>query len=443
MSKIAARFDKVKSGNISGFGKHIDRESKNHSNPDIDTTKSHLNYELIERQNSIQHDVLNYIETEKTTTRAIRKDAVICNAWIITSNKDFFDKLNPDETKAFFEASLDYFKKEFGENNVRYATVHMDERTPHMHMGVVPFDKDNKLSSKRVLTRQKLIEIQEDLPKYLQEKGFDIERGERNSQAKHKSVTELKIQTAKEVQELAQERGIIQSGVSHYSQELHEISEQVEEKQALVENLENKVEKLQFEVSDWQRNINTLEEEKNALEVKIEPLQHKVDHLENLHEEIETELGILEARKNGTKREFEAVLDDIQDFQAFNDLVGHMEPKEWRSKLTSDILLRYDRTPIDLEQAERWKSYLVDGQNYIPKTFEQALSVINKAIEKLLSKVHQQFRTIKKSVGLGKQTEPHEEQSRVLNNRLDKLLKESSQEKEKSLRSKNKDGLER
>nr|WP_256244842.1 plasmid recombination protein [Alkalibacterium sp. 20] len=183
-------------------------------------------------------------------------------------------------------------------------------------MGVVPFDKDNKLSSKRVLTRQKLIEIQENLPKHLQEKGFDIERGERNSQAKHKSVTELKLQTAKEVQELAQERGIIQSGVSHYSQELHEISEQVEEKQALVENLENKAEKLQFEVSDWQRNIKrSLEGEKNALEVKIEPLK-------NLHEEIETELGILEARKNGTKREFEAVLDDIQDFKAFNDLVG-------------------------------------------------------------------------------------------------------------------------
>ena len=64
-----------------------------------------------------------------------------------------------------------------------YANVHLDETTPHMHMGIVPM-KDGKLTSKTVFNRETLKRIQEEFPKHLQEKGFDIERGEENSQRK-------------------------------------------------------------------------------------------------------------------------------------------------------------------------------------------------------------------------------------------------------------------
>lgn len=382
MSHMVARTMKLKAGNLGGLGRHVERTTDEHSNKDIDPSKSDQNYDLVERETNLQSDILNFIESEKSSTRKLRKDAVLCNEWIISSDKQFFDELSPEEIKNYFEVAKDYFAENFGEKNIRYAIVHMDESTPHMHMGVVPFDSENKLSAKRMFDRKTLIRIQDELPERFKEAGFNIERGEKGSKRKHLDTDEYKA-------------------------------------------------------------IKDLEKEKNALEAKIEPLQRKTEQLMTLHEEIETEVGILQSQKNGVKREFEAVLGNIQDFQAFNDLVGHMEPEEWRAKLTRDILLRYDRTPVDLEQAERWKTYLVDGQNYIPKTFEQALGVINKAIEKLLSKVHQRFQSIKESVGLGKQPEPHQEESRVLNNRLDKLLARTPQKREKAPRSKNKDDFGR
>ena len=45
-----------------------------------------------------------------------------------------------------------------------------------MHMGVVPM-RDGKLSSKAMFDREELLKIQDDLPKYMREQGFEIERG--------------------------------------------------------------------------------------------------------------------------------------------------------------------------------------------------------------------------------------------------------------------------
>ncbi|WP_260653899.1 plasmid recombination protein, partial [Enterococcus faecalis] len=45
MSKIVARMEKMKVGNLSGIQRHNQRETDNHSNPDIDIEKSHLNYD--------------------------------------------------------------------------------------------------------------------------------------------------------------------------------------------------------------------------------------------------------------------------------------------------------------------------------------------------------------------------------------------------------------
>ena len=149
-------------------------------------------------------DIQKFIDETKSTTRAIRKDAVLVNEWIISSDKDFFDNLTKGEIEIFFERSKDYFAEKFGENNIRYATVHLDESTPHMHMGIVPFDDDNKLSAKRVFNRQALRDVQEELPQYLQEFQFEIERGVKGSVRKNLTVPEFK-EMKKEQQEIERE----------------------------------------------------------------------------------------------------------------------------------------------------------------------------------------------------------------------------------------------
>lgn len=192
MSMIVARMQKMKSGNLIGSGNHNQRKTKNHSNKDIDKSKSHLNYDLVNRVENYKIDIEKFINENKSTQRGIRKDAVLINEWIITSDKKFFENLSQEETKKFFSSAKNYFAENFGEDNIRYATVHLDESTPHLHMGIVPFDKDNKLSAKRVFNRETLRNIQENLPKYLQEKSFDIKRGLEGSEKKNLTVPEFK-----------------------------------------------------------------------------------------------------------------------------------------------------------------------------------------------------------------------------------------------------------
>ena len=198
MSMIVARMQKMKAENLIGIGNHNQRKTKNHSNPDIDISLSELNYELVNRTDNYKKDIENFINENKTTTRAIRKDAVLVNEWIITSDRKFFENLSDEDTKEFFITAKEYFAENFGEENIRYATVHLDESTPHLHMGIVPFDKDQKLSAKRVFNREALRNVQEDLPKLLQEKGFDIKRGLEGSDRKNLTVPEFKELKEKE-----------------------------------------------------------------------------------------------------------------------------------------------------------------------------------------------------------------------------------------------------
>src|SRR5699024_5833195 len=75
--------------------------------------------------------------------------------------------------------------------NVAYATVHNDERTPHMHVGIVPM-RDGKLQGKNVFNRQELLWLQDKFPKHMKEKGFDLERGEKGSDREHMETRKFK-----------------------------------------------------------------------------------------------------------------------------------------------------------------------------------------------------------------------------------------------------------
>ncbi|MDN6147178.1 MAG: plasmid recombination protein [Tetragenococcus koreensis] len=207
MSMIVARMQKMKAGNLVGIGNHNQRKSENHANKEIDVSKAHLNYDLVNRTENYKRDIEQFIEENKSTTRAVRKDAVLVNEWIISSDRDFFDDLSERETENFFERSKDYFAEKFGEENVRYATVHLDESTPHMHLGIVPFDKDKKLSAKRVFNRQALRDVQEELPDYLQRYRYEIERGRKGSDRKNLTVPEFK-EMKKEQQQMEEKKDL-------------------------------------------------------------------------------------------------------------------------------------------------------------------------------------------------------------------------------------------
>ncbi len=67
--------------------------------------------------------ITDFIDENKVSSRSIRKDAVMCNEWIITSDSSFFKKLDNEEIKCFFETSKDFFLKRNMERKILHLLV--------------------------------------------------------------------------------------------------------------------------------------------------------------------------------------------------------------------------------------------------------------------------------------------------------------------------------
>lgn len=196
MSFTIMRIEKRNSSNIGGMFCHNERKTENHSNEDINKDLSHLNYQLIECK-SYKEKINKEIQERYKVNKSIRRDAVLCAEVVFTSDKDFFNKLTPEEEKKYFEKSVEFLKEEFGEKNVIFATVHKDETTPHLHAGVIPLIDDGRLSYKSfVSSKMDLIKLQD---KYYEKMSLEFPELERGKSAKetgknHLTVEEYKLQ---------------------------------------------------------------------------------------------------------------------------------------------------------------------------------------------------------------------------------------------------------
>ncbi|WP_162781538.1 MobV family relaxase, partial [Staphylococcus aureus] len=168
-------------------------------NEDIDHSKTHLNYDLVNDRKQNFNDLIDEkIERNYTGKRKIRKDAVKHIDGMITSDNKFFSNQTPADTKRFFEHAKEFLEQEYGKDNLLYATVHMDEKTPHMHFGIVPITKDGRLSAKDVVGNKKaLTSFQDRFNEYVNERGYELERGTSRelTNRQHEQVSRYKQKT--------------------------------------------------------------------------------------------------------------------------------------------------------------------------------------------------------------------------------------------------------
>ena len=64
-----------------------------------------------------------------------------------------------------------------------------------MHLCSVPLTEDGRLSAKILFNRNSLLKLQSDLPKHLQNNGFDVQRGEAGSEKIHLNTQDFKLKT--------------------------------------------------------------------------------------------------------------------------------------------------------------------------------------------------------------------------------------------------------
>ena len=84
----------------------------------------------------------------------------------------------------------------------------MDEKTPHMHYGVVPITDDGRLSAKEVVGNKKaLTEFQDRFNEHVKQRGYNLERGQSRqvTNAKHEQMSQYKQKTEYHKQEYERE----------------------------------------------------------------------------------------------------------------------------------------------------------------------------------------------------------------------------------------------
>src|SRR5699024_8586616 len=119
MSYAVVRMQKMKSHDLKGIQFHNQRERERKTNDDIDEELSDEKYDLANNENiDYKERVKEIIESQKTGTRKTRKDAVLVNELLVTSDREFFDRLDPVEENRFFEESYKLFSERYGKQNI-------------------------------------------------------------------------------------------------------------------------------------------------------------------------------------------------------------------------------------------------------------------------------------------------------------------------------------
>lgn len=247
---MVLHMDKFKKDAVRGIQSHNRRERESHSNPDIDYDRSTSNYDLCANPSSNYAEAIQNRIDDLLMVKAVRKDAVHLCGLIVSSDRDFSDKLNADETRRFFEEATKYLTEFVGKENVISAMVHMDEKTPHMHFLHVPVTKDGRLCAKDIYTKAALKKLQDELPKHLQKCGFQIERGverQKGSAKKHLDTNEYKQQQEMlkllqtEAENLRQTIKNMETRIAVQEQTEAEIGERIAKQKAIVAEAEEKL----------------------------------------------------------------------------------------------------------------------------------------------------------------------------------------------------------
>lgn len=242
---------KIKSGAVGGIQSHNNREHEPKTNPDVDMSRSEDNYDLIPCDNykrSIKEKLSNLVES----SRAIRKDAVVVCNFIVTSDNETMDALGADRQREFFQDSVKWFSDRYGADRVLNATVHMDETTPHLHIGVMPITQDGRLSAKAIFTKTEMKAIQTEFARNVGEK-YGLERGVEGSERTHLSEARFK---EKKALEMANEHGAI-------AQELRVLAEDCKQ-----------------ELSEATRSLETVKQELSTMQDRKDTLQGEIERLE-------------------------------------------------------------------------------------------------------------------------------------------------------------------
>ena len=310
------------------IGSHNKREKQAYkSNPDIKLEISKYNVELVPLAEkyvkgfyNITKDYQKEHEERQKTEREDRKKKfnvmldnsrnVVADELLFTATNKFFRNMSNEDLMKWANTCMEFVYEDLGytKEQVLHATLHVDEKTPHIHCVVVPLIKklDKRSNTERYTISKKqyikdkfhLSELQDKYHQRLTEKGFDLERGIKGSDNENINIREIKKITKKLNLDLNNKTQRLSDSVKDLQEKMQSNKNVLFDKEYVkikkdtfdtmnkviddatnVMNLQPKLEKVYKEVDSYTRSYQSMKRENDLYKNEIENLQTNNDEL--------------------------------------------------------------------------------------------------------------------------------------------------------------------
>ena len=258
------RFAKYKGPEIGRIEAHNERKKETYaSNPDVDTNRSKYNFHLVTPARSYRAEAERQIAEAGCRTRS---DSVRVVEALVTASPEFFKGKKRSEIKSYFADVLDFIKAHQDEKTIISAVVHMDEKTPHMHLSFVPLTQDGRLSAKEIIgNRKKLVWWQDEFWKHMAKKYPDLERGESASKTGRQHIPPRFYKEAVHLNSLRDKLMDLLSGTNALNARAR-----IGEIEALLDKYIPGVEKMKTRLRKYEAEYKSLSSENADLESRLQ-----------------------------------------------------------------------------------------------------------------------------------------------------------------------------
>ena len=297
MSYQQLHVGKVKLNGLGGIRHHLLDRDRVKTNPNIDLTRSHLNYSIEDLSpEHLERNVRQRIK-QLNLKRKPRSDAVGLADIIVGASSDFMLQLGTEKREQYFANALYFFQRRYGIENVMYCHCHLDEYNPHVHIGVIPVTKDGRLSARDLFNPKSLEKLQTDFHQQVS-RLYGLERGEHHAR-NYLELNQFKAQQAKqELQQYTEDLNTLlltQNNIGKINKSVHFVSTGVLFKSedrdhvelntqdfiTLRQMAEEGIKAVAF-IRILQEQLQLAQYEKDLAKSDLDSLQHKFDELNKL-----------------------------------------------------------------------------------------------------------------------------------------------------------------
>ena len=258
------RFAKYKGPEIGHIESHNKRTKEKYaSNPDVDTARSHLNFHLVTPQRKYRAEAEKQIAEAGCRTRS---DSVRVVEALVTASPEFFKGKKKGEIKAYFQEALDFIREHQDPKTIISAVVHMDEKTPHMHLCFVPLTADKRLSAKEIVgNKKKLTQWQDRFWEHMVKKYPDLERGESASETGRDHIPPRLFKEAVHLNRMKEQILKLMTDTNLLNKK-----SKMEELEALLDKYVPATEALRTKLRKYDKAYKALSDENSALEAELQ-----------------------------------------------------------------------------------------------------------------------------------------------------------------------------